>query len=582
MVLRDNPRKPQFIETLPKRGYRFATEVTFEPAEEAAEANSTAMEAVEDVEPAPATDNAAGALVAVDRPAARPSFGVRAGGFLRWTSWSALVIVALAAAVMVWFPHRITERPAVLSLGIVPFASEGNGAEALGESFRLDLTDTLSQLPNVQVRASHSMTKLKPDDASLQAASRSLHLDVFLLGKLVLHDQQCSLSFELVRGRDAAHLASFHYSGSVNELASIRDKVQRSIFSALQLTDNSIQASNGSTADPQAYSAYLQARDWARQRTPSALDSAISQYQLAIGRDAGFARAYAGMATAHLCLASSGVSSLGNYHQARLFAQKALQLNPSLAEAHAVLGFVASRVDWDAAKGESELRQAVQLEPDQAAYHGWLAEFLAQEGRFDEGFQQSELAREADPLWPHVYTYEQFVAAAARNFPRQIQAAKQYAVLLPDLPIAHGRLAWALFAGGHYEEALGEWRFMAAKEKDQERMALEERGLTAFRRGGVSAYAAVRLSAITDHLDTAASHPEDFQPEEWYAFTGNHGQAIALLDKKVEQHDPAAFDMTVNPMFDSLHHDARFLALLKKVGLKLSLAAPQSLRASLR
>jgi len=580
MVLRDNPRKPQFIETLPKRGYRFAADVTFEPAEEASEATSVAAEPVELA--LSATGDAAGALIAADRPASRWPVGARAGGFLRWSGWGALVIVALAVVVTVWFPHRIKEKPAILSLGIVPFAHEGDGAEQLGESFRLDLTDTLSQLPNVQVRASHSLANLKPDDASLQTASRALHLDMFLLGKLVLHDQQCSLSFELVRGKDAAHLASFHYSGSVNELASIRDKVQRSIFSALQLTDKSIQASNGSTADQQAYSAYLQARDWARQRTIPALNSAVAQYSVAIGRDPGFARAYAGMATAHLCLASSGVSSLDQYRQAQIFAQKALQLNPNLAEAHAVLGFIASRVDWDAAKGESELRQAVQLEPDQAAYHGWLAEFLAQESRFGEGFQQSDLAREDDPLWPHVYTYEQFVAASARDFPRQIQAARQHVNMLPDFPLARGRLAWALFVGGHYEEAIGEWRTMAVKEKDQERIALEDRGLAAFRRGGVNAYAAVRLSAITDHLDTAATHPEDFQPEEWYAYTGNYGQAIALLEKKVEERDPTAFDMTVNPMFDNLHHDARFIALLKKVGLKISPAAPQSLHAAPR
>jgi DNA-binding winged helix-turn-helix (wHTH) protein/TolB-like protein/Tfp pilus assembly protein PilF len=584
MVLRDDARKPQYIETLPKRGYRFAAEVKPVSAMDTMVAEPASKGLTEPIRPPVAIAEVA--LPSETVPAAElqapslrshPSIFARVWRFLPRGGWIAIPVlgVAVIAAVTIFVAQRVKAKPDVVSLAILPFQHEGDGAEQLGDSFRLDLSDTLSQLPNVQVRASHSLASMKADDESLRAASQNLHLDAFLVGRLALHDKQCTLAFELVRGRDAVHLASFQYSGSINELASIRDKVQRGVFSALQVTDKSIQAGSGSTQDPQAYGAYLQARDLAHQRTIPSLNGAIAQYRVATERDPGFARAYAGMATAQLALASSG-GWIEHYRLAQTFAQKALQLDPNLAEAHGVLGFVAIRADWDKVKAESELRRAVQLEPYQAAYHGWLAEFLAEEGRVAEAYQQS------DPLWPHVYTFEQFVAAAGRDFPRQIQAAKRYAAFLPDLPLAHDRLAWALFVAGRYEEAIGEWRAMAVQEKDQERIALEDRGLAALRQGGIAAYSAVRLNAITDHLDTAASHPEDFEPAEWYAYTGNSDRAIAELDKKVSEHDPSAIDMTVNPMFDNLRRDARFVALLNKVGLKIPAKTPQNLSASLK
>ncbi len=410
-----------------------------------------------------------------------------------------------------------------------------------------------------------------------------MHLDLLLIGKLTEHGKNCTLQLELVRGRDAVHMASFQYFGSKDELATIRDRVQRDIFASLSVTRRSIQAAHGSTENSDAYGTYLQARELAYNRTLESLAAAVKQYALALRYDPGFARAYAGMATAYL--ANYGYSdSNEDLLQARAAAENALRLDPGLAEAHAVLGINAFRNDWNFTRAENELRRALQLEPHHAAYHGWLAELLVIEGHPDESLREIDAAHMDDPLWPQVYNIEVIVAAEAQNFSRAIDAARKSIELSPGSPYSHDRLAWCLFYAKRYPEAIAEWHTMASMEKDEERMALEDRGLAAYRRGGIAAYAAVRLEAATRSTTAAMSrHPNDFIPAEWYSFTHDSDHAIAELDKTVARHDAGPLDLSLNPMFDSLHRDPRFLTLLAQVGLKLPVAYPQgSLQASLR
>jgi DNA-binding winged helix-turn-helix (wHTH) protein/tetratricopeptide (TPR) repeat protein len=598
MVLRDTAKKPQFIETLPKRGYRFIAEITLPlPAEPTAaisdapplkDATIAALRTLIPETPAPAPNpEPTRTATVIDIPSTllpQPVLLPRLRGE-RWDSqWQWLVaaclILGAGLVIILARPHPANARP-VISVGIVPFDTPNTRSEQLGESLRMDLTDALSQLPSVQLRASHSFANLKRDDAALRDTARALHLDALLLGKFSLDGDRCALQLELVRGSDAVHMASFRYTGTVSELATIRDKVQKDIFASLQLGGQSIQAGGGSTQNPLAYSAYLQARDLASRRTVASLNGAIAQYIDSTERDPSFARAYAGMATAYMSLGSL-TDPIVHLHEAQLFAQKALQLDPRLAEPHAVLGFVALRKDWNASVGENELRRAVDLEPNEAAYHGWLAEALADEGHFQDALHHVDIAHTEDPLWPEIDAIDVFVSGAARQNARAVDAAVRVVKLVPYSSFAHDQLGWTLFDAGRFEEAIAEWHTMAIMEKDPARADLEDRGLAAYRHGGASAYAALKLDAIANHPDATASHPNDFAPEEWYAYVGDRDHAITALQQTIDRHDPSAIDLGVNPMLDNLHHDPRFVALLNRVGVTLPLSAEPTLRASLR
>jgi DNA-binding winged helix-turn-helix (wHTH) protein/TolB-like protein len=599
-VLRDNPKNPKYIETIYKRGYRFLPAVSpavpaavpivavlpgldsasgvqmpAQPEEpyagpelalQLAEVSPTAFLALPDFE----TEQAVAAISS--RDTSRPTLR-RAWRFYRWQLAAGVVLFVgiLFLAGLYWYRHRpVAAEKNVVYLGIAPFQSEGPGAEEIGESFRLDLADALSQLPVIQIRATNSLSKIGRDDNSIRNISEKLHLDVLLLGKFRVDGNRCAVQFELVRGRDSAHLASFQYNGRTDALEIIRDKLQRDIFLSLQDKEKSVQSIRGSTDDSQAYAQYLQGRELAQIRDPTALNQALDHYQLAIHRDSHFAQAYAAMATTHLALRYFNISNAADHqNQAKQLAQKALQLDPQLAEPHAVLGEVAFRSVWDFALGESELRRAAELEPHKAIYHTWLAALLADEGRFKEALSEIDLAIADDPLWAPVYSMATFVAGVAHDNDRMLGFVQKYLALVPDSGYSHDQLAWAYFSAKRYDDALTEWNRMAELDKDPARLALEARGREAYKRGGILAYATVRLEAIERQSAETTRHANDFVPAEWYAFTDQRDKALQSLQRVVANHDREAVQLAVNPMFDNLHDDPRFQSLLHQVGLML-------------
>jgi tetratricopeptide (TPR) repeat protein len=254
--------------------------------------------------------------------------------------------------------------------------------------------------------------------------------------------------------------------------------------------------------------------------------------------------------------------------RAKELAAEALRRNPGLAEAHAVLGFASFLRDWDASLGEKELRSAIRLDSDQAFYHNLLSVILSDQGRFDESLHEIDLAHAADPSWDGAYETESYLALNARQTSRAINATQKYVNLRPNWPPAHDSMAWSLFSAGQYTQAIAEWRLMAVLEKDENRARLEDDGLTAFRRGGIRAYARVRLAASLV-ASKGQAHRNDFVLAEWYAFAGEKDKAIAALQEVVARHDPLSLQLAVDPMYDSLHRDPRYLALLTRIGLSL-------------
>ncbi|MFB3815965.1 MAG: winged helix-turn-helix domain-containing tetratricopeptide repeat protein [Terriglobales bacterium] len=593
-VLRDNSRTPKFIETIPKRGYRFVGEIGVQSAVVAkggttvceTESCKGADECVEGAVPTPADpaiapthpSNAALAQIA-DTPQRLRRLAIISRLYpFRWRIWVLVTTIAivLGAIGLVWNTRRKIPPPGYIYVGIAPFEVAGPDAEKLAESFRLDLTDAVAQLPGVQVRAAQAFPRGKGDNANISALAQMLHLDVLLMGDFKIEGKNCDLQFELVRGRDFAHLASFRYSGTKDDLATFRNRIQRELYTRLELTRYASQPAQVRATAPRAYEAYLRARYYLSQQTDESLHKAVEQFGRAVAADASFAKAWAGMAHAHAVMADHGVRRRDDsYHTAKELATRAIQMDASLAEARAVLGWVAFRLEWNFRDAERELRRAVELDPSQASYHIWLAVILCVQGRFHESFEQIDRARAADPFWPSTYLAEAFVASSARQNARMIDAAQALVKMLPEWPLAHLELAWALWYAGRHEEAIAEWRHMALLEHDTARMELEDRGLSAFRRGGVPAYAKIRLDGLSRGAGWAHAENE-FVAAEWYAYAGEADRAVAALEDMVAHREPDVLQMAVNPAYVSLHQDSRFLTLLSRVGLSLPSSYPQT------
>jgi len=407
-VLRDDPKNPKFLKTIPKRGYSFCCEISIVAKATATSGRSPELSPSSEVRPADslvappiALPPSVAAEILPAPPAIESLHGTRSR--YRHVSWIVgLLAVTLAVVLGVLHTRPTSAATHALKLGIAPIRVLGGSDSAdLGEGLRLELSDAMSKLPQVQVRAANSFTA--SDAADIPRLSRALNLDDLLLGSMARQGDQYDLKFELVRAADATHLASFEYSAAKKDLPAISERLQQDVFHYLLSKTETLQTVKGSTNDAQAYELYLQGSYHMFERDPASLRKAVTEFQQATTRDPDFAAAYAGLATAYLKLSAYDTDPRdGLLDKAESYARNAILINPSLAQAHAVLGCTAYKLDRDFPRGEAELRNAIRIDPTQAEYRNWIAVLLTEEGRFDEALAQLNFAQTSAPFWPSV------------------------------------------------------------------------------------------------------------------------------------------------------------------------------------
>jgi DNA-binding winged helix-turn-helix (wHTH) protein len=551
-ALRDSSRTPKFIQTLPKRGYRFVAEVTplvVQPPEPALDAEE---EGQAEAAPLPT------------KISRNPHRRLR-----RWQLALLFfpLILLVGGSTWIWIQHRRVQAERVqatrfLRVGIASFETEGKDANDLAESFRLELTDGLAQSPQLRVSAAH----VAPGGATSRQEMLALQADVLIFGKLTLRDGRGKLQLELARGADATHLATFEYTVDSKNLILLRTEAQNDLLTALKAPHAGEGAALGSTENVQTYALYLQARAHLLQWDPHSWTQATDEFNQAIKQDPGFAKAYSGLATTLIAMSQHDtIPKQQGYEDARHAAQKALVLNPQLPEGHAALGNIAFHHDWDFTRAEQEYHRAIELDPAQSHYHVWFAGLLCMKGRFAESIREVDLAHTLDPAWKAPYLAAIFIFHSSGQPERGLAVAEQLVQMDPNSAIAHNQLGWTYWYLGQYARAVAEWQKMALIEKDADRIALEKQGAQILLQSGPKAYAEMRLQAMLsgktwNHAST------DFVPSEWFVFAGQTDNAIAALSSQINRQDPAALQIAVDPAYEPLRHDARYQMLVRRMG----------------
>ena len=587
-ILGDDPAQPRYIESVPRTGYRMIVRIN--PVEPSFK-KPTRVSATLPVETAapefpsvtispPHTAANPAQSVQAETPAADvPLISVPLRTF--WSSVrhtapyavATLLLIGIALTVR-WLSIRHSAlEPSEISLGIAPFHTSGMGAADLAQSFRLDLTDTLAQLPHVNVRASNSLDLVSVDQTTFRDQATHFGLDVLIIGSFTLDNNNCHIQLELVRGKDLSHIANFDRTVSRFELASLRNLIQNEVYTTLKLAPTSgglPRTPVGGTSDPRAYDAYLRARYHYSQQTKESLPLAIAEYNEAIAADPQFADAYAGQARTYFFLLQNDlIGEKDGFRLANEAARHALTIDPRSAEAHAVLGFTYFLHDANLPAGESELRQSIAVDPNDPVYHQGLALIFCDQGLFREAESEIDHAHSTDPFWISAYITEAHIASIAQDRPRVQVAIRKIMELAPTSSHARDSIGNAQWNLGLHTEAIATWREMAVIEKDSSRIAMEDRGLAAYRNGGVAAYAQVRLDAIRNGMKTAP-HSNDFFPPEWYAQANLPEQALKAIHASVSAHDTSVPGMAVLPAYDSLRANPEFQSILASLGIALS------------
>jgi serine/threonine protein kinase/tetratricopeptide (TPR) repeat protein len=495
----------------------------------------------------------------------------------RWTRRTTLVavvallsFVALIAVAAFYFGG--SRRIRINSVAILPFVSADPSMEYLSDGITEGVIDRLSGLPNVKVISRTSAFRYKQRDLDSQKVAKELGVDALVTGRVVQRGDDLSVSAELVDVREDKQLWGEQYSRKVADVATIQQEIATAISGNLRVRltpEEKTMLAKSPATNPEAYQLYLKGRYHANQQTAAEVKKGIAYFQQAIDRDPGYALAYAGLADSYSTLGGGFmyVPPSDSFPQAKAAAMKALELDDTLAEAHAALAYAVLFADWDWPTTEREFKRAIELNPNSALSHSRYAECLKTRLRFNESMAEAQRAQELDPLSPDIASELGVVHFMARRYDASIVQFQKALDLNPNLPAVHATLAIAYAMKRMYPQAFAEYDKIA----DQDKVTAAENQFVAAVLGWLYAVSGRRTDALRiaqEFKDLSAHSYVDFY---WsgmiFAGLGDKDAAFRSLEKSYQQHAATMPYLAVDPFWYGMHSDPRYADLLRRMAL---------------
>lgn len=303
------------------------------------------------------------------------------------------VVLVTALGVGSYWKYGRSDKQ-INSIAVMPFVNESGNAdvEYLSDGMTETLISSLSQLPNLNVKARSSVFRYKGKETTPQTIGKDLNVQALLNGRVVQRGDQLTLSLELIDAETENVIWSERYDRKQADLVSLQTEIARDVSSKLRIKlsgADTQKLSKTYTTNPEAYKLYLQGRFYWNKREEKEFRTAVEYFNQAVALDPNYALAYAGLADGYGLLSSYGfIASTEGMRKARDFAHRALSLDDTLAEPHATLGYLSAQHNHDFAESERQLKQAIELNPNYASAHQWYGELLTYLGRFDESFAE--------------------------------------------------------------------------------------------------------------------------------------------------------------------------------------------------
>jgi TolB-like protein/DNA-binding winged helix-turn-helix (wHTH) protein/Tfp pilus assembly protein PilF len=541
-VLGDTADRPRFVETLPRRGYRFIGAV----AESAAQ-------------PVPAA------------PVCPPP--TQRGN--RWrtafVAFASLVCVAGAGA---WIYSRSRGSPSdvqIKSLAVLPL--ENLSGDPAQDYFTDGVTDelitALAKINSVKVISRTSVMQYKGvHNKPLPQIARELGVDAIVEGTLVRSGDQVRVTMQLIEATTDRHILANRYERSSRDILLLENEIAGTIAERLRgkLTAQEQRRFSANPIDPTAHEAYLEGRYLWNRRTPRALQESIRYFTQAIDKEPRYAEAYAGRANAYIVLGSGAMEAIPPeeaFSKAKADSDKAVQLDGTSAEAHTARAAVRNIYDWDSRGAETELQRAIELSPSNATTRQWYGNYLCNAGRFDECLAETARAHALDPASLTVGVEVGFKMYLARRYAEAIAPIRKVLEFNPDFVNARKCLGQVYEANRMYPEAIAELR-KAVELSGGLPMNIAALGHVY----AVSGHRAEARKALRT-LDELAirRYVSSFPRALICAGLGEDDRALEWLERAFQEHSSGMVTLKVDPRLDPLRQDARFTNLLRRVGL---------------
>jgi TolB-like protein/DNA-binding winged helix-turn-helix (wHTH) protein len=533
-ALGDSSDSPRFIETLPRRGYRFM---------------------------APVTSRIVAARASTDQTLKRRRV---------WVILAASIAAVGLAAGGAWY-SRSGGTAQIDSIAVLPFTNGGGDANTdyLSDGITESLIGNLAHVPQLKVKSRNSVFHYKGKDVDVQKVGNELGVSALVSGRVVPRGDSIEVSAELTDVRDNIEIWGQHYSGKSADIISLQQQIAGDIAEKLRSKLSSSekrQVTEQGTRNPEAYELYLKGHYYWNKRTAADIETAISYFNQAIAKDPGYALAYSGLADAYSILPNYGRKPSETYPKSNAAARRALQLDATLARPHAVLGVNEMEYDWDFAGGEAEFRKAFELDPNDATVHQWYAKDIRWiGGKEQEAISEAKHASQLDPLSPIISKQVGDVRIWARQYAEAIAVCKQVVNENPTFAPAHYCLAEAYWGKRMYPQVIEEWKAfgqLSGRRNESEFASAIEQG---FRSAGWK-------GALTKGIETRQSQRKSgyssaYGIAQLYANLGDEDQAFRWLNTAYQERDLYLLKLKTDFLLDPLRSDPRFAELVRKVGL---------------
>ena len=483
------------------------------------------------------------------------------------TAASVVVLALGIVGVAAYFRPRPTDVP-IDSIAVLPFVNESGNpdVEFLSDGMTESLIDSLSQLPNLTVKARSSVFRYKGKEADPQQVASQLSVQAILNGRLVQRGDDLTVYLSLVDGRNGNQIWGDHYDRKLADLIKLQSEIARDVSNKLRAKLSSAEqqkVAKNYTENAEAYQLYLKGRYHVFSRMTAAESrTGISYFQRAIDLDPNYALAYVGLANAYRGLALSGDMPTEFFPKAKEAAQKAVVIDDHLAEAHAVLGFTIFWYDWNWKEAEAQFKRALELDSNSADTHWFYATFLSSMGRSSEALDEVKRARELDPLNAIISGAEgQFLIHAGRN-DDALASLRKTIEFDPNFWFAHMFASDAYSQKGMFTEAIAEAR-KATELSGANSHTLASLGYALAKSGKQEEARSVLEGLLKQSTERQVSA---HNVAVIYNGLGERDEAMAWLERAFEQRDPRMVFLKVEPKWNNLRADTRFQDLLRRVG----------------
>jgi len=562
-ILNSEQREGQYIETLPRRGYRFVAPVRESleggdaiVVEHHARLRLTHEETTETVPDAPSRVKPEGLMTS------RP--GVM--------TLSIVILLTAGGIVYLWASSRgkrAEPDAALKSVAVLPFKNLTNGGD---ESLALGITDALitrlGGIKQLTVRPTISVLRYAGQRHDAAMIGKELNVESVLDGSVQHVDGNVRVSLQLVNVLDGATVWAAKIDEGSKDIFRLQDNIAAQVIDALSLRlANGEQAklSKRGTNNIDAYTAYLKGRILWNKRTPDSLKQSLAHFKAAIEHDPLYPLAYAGLADSYVLLGEYNLAPADEtFPKAKAAAQKALELDPDLGEAHTVIAYTLANHDWNFSGGEQEYRRAIELSPNYATAHQWYAEYFSLMRRFDEARREIKRAQELDPLSPIIGSVAGLIEYHARNHEQAIAQLRRVIELEPNFAPAHAYLSLAYQISNMTDEAVAEQ--IKSMQLSGAPPQVVGNFQQAYERGGYPGYLKAGLEMVRA-LEAQSVYVSSFDKAVLYAKLDDREQALRCLEKAFDEHLRYVAYIDVDPSFDNLRDEPRFQELRRRIGL---------------